>query len=207
LTFLLTVLLFFTPYSCGHRRGPVTYKGYVVDNSVKQMVNGRVSSVKGMVLSSMDFRLYENDSLIADTYATGKSIDECVTMTSMQGDAITITGWLGMFVGFGYRIELFGDSCIVDHFAHSDAEIYKLKEKDSLEFGVDVPCKHYTLTLAEKPDFKKGQVLEGVVDLKSEDYFEVANGKEKRCRVELTGYFRTDPVESMDDQSKHNAGK
>src|SRR5580693_9085761 len=129
LTSLLTVLLFFTSHSCGHRSGPVAYKGYVVDNNVKQMVDARVSSAKGMVLSSMDFRMYENDSLIADTYATGKSMNECMTMTSMQGDTITITGWLGMFVGFGYRIELFGDTCIVDHFAHSDAEIYKLKEK------------------------------------------------------------------------------
>jgi hypothetical protein len=196
LTFLFSAILFSASFSCGRHSGPVAYKGYVVDHKVKQIVDPKVRSVNGMVLSSMDFRMYENDSVIADSYAKGKTITECMTMTTLQGDTITITGWLGMFVGFGYRIELFRDTCIVDHFAHSDAEIYKLKEKDSLEFGVDVPCKHYTLALSEKPGFKKGEVLEGVVELKSDDYFEVANGNEKKCRIELTGYFRTDPIGS-----------
>jgi hypothetical protein len=207
LTTLFTVFLFLALSSCGQNPGPVNYHGYSVDNMVKKSVALKVKSFNGAAQSSMDFKMYENDSLIADTYATGKRIDECMTMTSLEGDSINITGWLGISAAFGYQIVLFRDTCIVVHFAQSDAEVYKLREHDSLEFGVIVPCKHYTLTLSEKPNFKKGQVLEGVVELNSEDYYEVANGEEKRCKVQLTSYFRTAPIESLEDQVKHHNRK
>src|SRR5579863_5930762 len=148
---LYIAFLFPALFSCSQDHGKISFKGYFVDNAVKQKVDPKVRSVNGVTLSTIDFKIYENDSLIADSYATGKSIDECMTMTSLQGDTILITGYVGMFGGFGYQIALFKDTCMVAHFAKSDAEIYKLKEKDSLDFGVTVPCRHYTLTLSEKP--------------------------------------------------------
>jgi hypothetical protein len=148
------------------------------------------------MLSYMDFKMYENDILVFDTYSKGKGIDECMIFSTLTGDTINITGFAGMFAGFGYLITLFKDTCIVSHFSKSDAEIYKLHKTDSLEYGVSVPCKTYKLTLSQKPAFKKGEVLEGIIELLSEDYYEVANGKEKKYKMQLTGYFKTDPLES-----------
>ncbi len=153
-------------------------------------------------MASMDFKMFENDSLIGDTYATGKSIDECMIMALQEGDTINITGFLGMTAAFGYEIALFKDTCIVRHFMKSDVEIYKLKKTDSLKFGVSVSCRSYKLVLTEKPTFKKGAVIEGMIELTSDDYFEVADGQENKYSMQLTGYFKTAPVESLEEMYK-----
>jgi len=206
-TIFFLTLSFVTLTSCGQTSKPSNNSAYTVDNSVKAKVDKKVKSFNGVTMSSMDFRMYENDSLIGDTYAKGKSIDECMTMSTLQGDTINIVGFMGMFAGFGYQIELFKDTCIVRHFAKSDAEIYKLNKNDSLEFGVSVPCKTYKLTLSKKPTFKKGEIVEGIIELTSDDYYEVANGKESRYKMQLTGYFRTDPLESIGDKYNRTKSK
>lgn len=193
---LLVVLFAF----CSPASKPINYGSYIVDNSIKSKVNKKVKSSSAGVMSSMDMKMFENDSLVLDTYSAGKSIDECMTFALLEGDTINITGFAGMFAGVGYQIALFKDTCIVRHFAKSDMEVYKLHENDSLDFGVAVPCKTYTLTLASKPTFKKGDVVEGIIELTSDEYYEVANGNQKKCKMQLTGYFKTPPLESMEDE-------
>ncbi len=140
----------------------------------------------------MDIKIFENDSITWDTYATGKSIDECFTTASVDNNTINIVSFLGLTAGFGYQIQLSKDTCIVTYFTKTDAEIYKLKKTDLLAFGVTVPCKNYKLTLVNKPTFKKGESIEGIVELTSEEYYEVNNGNEKKYKMQLTGYFKTD---------------
>jgi len=188
--------------SCAQSAKPVNNGAYIIDPGIRSMVDKKVKSGKGLIMTSMDFRMFENDSIINDTYAEGKSIDECMTMTSLDGDTINITCFLGMTAAFGYQIALFKDTCIVTHFIKSDAEIYKLNKSDSLTFGVSVPCKTYKLTLAGKPTFKKGDIVEGIVELMSDEYYEVANGNEKKYKMQLTGYFKTEPLVSTEDEYK-----
>jgi hypothetical protein len=186
--------------SCGQTQKPINNGSYIVDNSIKAQVDKKVKSRNGITTSSMDFKLFENDSLTFDTYSKGKSIDECMTFATLTGDTINITGFAGMFAGFGYQIALFKDTCIVRHFVKSDAEIYKLHKEDSLNFGISVPCKTYKLILSKKPAFGKDEILEGIIELTSEDYYEVANGDTKKCKVQLTGYFKTDPLGNTSDK-------
>jgi hypothetical protein len=200
ITLINFLFLLITLTSCGQTQKPIDNGSYIVDNSIRQQVDRKVKSYNGVTMSSMDVKLFENDSVTADTYSNGKSIDECMTFSVLEGDTINITGFAGMFAGFGYQIALFKDTCIIRHYAKSDAEIYKLHRNDSLEFGVSVPCKTYRLTLSKKPTFKKGEVLEGIIELTSEDYYEVANGNETKCKMQLTGYFKTDPLGSIDDK-------
>jgi hypothetical protein len=199
-TFIRFILLLAVLTSCGQTQKPFDNGSYTVDNSIKQKVDKKVKSYNGITMSSMDFKLFENDSIAVDTYSEGKSIDECLTFTRVEGDTINVLGWAGMFAGLGYQITLFKDTCIVRHYVKSDAIVYKLHKNDSLDFGIYVPCKSYKLTLSKKPTFKKGEILEGVIDLTSEDYYEVANGRETKYKVQLTGYFKTDPIESIDDK-------
>lgn len=190
----ISVLFLIGMNSCkqAHKR---TYNGaYYIDDSIKGQISKKVKSLNGVTMTSMDFRIFENDSIIGDTYADGKSIDECITKASLVGDTINITGFLGLFAGFGYQIALFKDTCIVRHIVKSDAEIYKLKKTDPLTFGIPVPCKTYTLTLTKKPSFKKGDIVEGIVELTSDEYYEVTSNGEKKYKVQLTGYFSTRPL-------------
>jgi hypothetical protein len=202
-TILRVTLFLIVCSSCGQTATKSVDNGaYTVDPAIKAKVDRKVSSLNGVTTTSMDFKMFENDSVVADTYAKGKSIDQCMMMTSFDGDTINITGFMGMFAGFGYQIALFKDTCIVRHFAKSDAEIYKLNKTDSLTFGVSVPCKTYKLTLTNKPTFKKGDIVEGIIELTSNDYYEVANDKESKYKMQLTGYFKTDPLESVEDNYK-----
>jgi len=176
--------------------GQTTNSTYIIDNSIKSQVDKKVKSFGKITMSSMDFRIYENDSLIINTYSNDKSIEN-MTMAILESDTINIIGFIGMFAGFGYQITLFKDTCIVRYFAKSDMEIYKLHKNDSLEFGVSVPCVTYKLALSQKPNFKKGKVLEGIIELTSDDYYEVSNGEENKYKVQLTGYFRSSSLENI----------
>jgi hypothetical protein len=195
-----TALCFFL-ISCTHTGSAESKAAYTVDPAVKDEVAKKISSVNDIILGAIDYKLYENDSLIIDSHNTGKS-GECFNMASLEGDTINITGFMGMFAGFGYTITLYKDTCIVRHFSKSDAEIYKLHKNDSLKFSVWVPCKSYSLTLAEKPGFKKGEVVQGIIELVSEDYYEAANGEERKYKMQLKSWFRTAPAENMEDAEK-----
>ena len=193
------ILLLIALSSCGQTQEPIDNGNYTVDYSIKTKVDNKVKSFNGAIMTSMDFRMFENDSIVVDTYSKGKSIDECLTMASLDGDTINITGFLGMTAGFGYQIAVFKDTCIIRHFMKTDAEIYKYKKTDSLNFGVSVPCSTYKLTLTSKPTFKKGDIVEGIIELTSDDYYEVSNGKEKKYKMQLTGYFKTKPLMSTEE--------
>jgi len=181
--------------SCSHTGTTESNGAYSTNPTVKDDVAKKISSANGIILGAIDYKLYENDSLIIDSHEKGKSA-ECFTMASLEGDTISITGFMGMFAGFGYTIELYRDTCIIRHFSKSDAEIYKLNKNDSLEFGVSVPCKTYSLMLAQKPSFKKGEIVEGIIELTSDEYYEVANGVERKYKMQLKSWFKTQPLES-----------
>jgi hypothetical protein len=97
---------------------------------------------------------------------------------------------------FGYQIALVRDTDVVRHIMSSDAPMYKQVATDTLSFGLAVPCVHYTLTHAERPVFKTGATVEGKIALTSVDYYEVANGQQHKLSMQLTSYFKTEPLVS-----------
>src|SRR5690554_338825 len=200
-TIFTFILINFLLSACGQTQTDVNKSAYQINSEIEEQIEQKIKTFNGVSMGSMDFKIYQNDSLIADTDSKGKSI-ECMLMTTLSGDTASILGFMGMFAGFGYQIDLFQDTCIVRHFAKSDAEIYKLKKTDSLTFGVSVPCKSYKLTLTEKPTIKKGEIISGIIELESEDYYEVSNGDENKYRVVLKGCFRTEPLQTLDDKLK-----
>jgi len=192
-TFLTAAFFVMALGSCG-RAPKHTGSAYTIDPGIKTKVDPKIKSVSDLLMSSMDVKIFVDDSLVADTYAEGKMLDECMTRSSLDGDTIHISSFAGMFAGFGYQVALFGDTCIVRHFVKSDAEIYKLKKTDPPTFGIAVPCRSYKLTLVSRPTFKKGDVVEGIIELTSGEYYEVANGSERKYKIQLTGYFKTAPL-------------
>ncbi len=181
--------------SCG--QGQTTSKSdYKIDNNVQSQVDKQTTSSNGVAMGKMEIRMFENDSLLFDTYGKDKKI-EFFTMTTLQNDTIHITGFAGMFAGFGFYLDIFGDSYELTYLAKSDAEIYKYNKSDTtLTFGLSVPCSETSLTLVSKPTFKQDDIISGVLELKSKDFWEVSNGKEKKYRIELRAYFKTGKIEN-----------
>jgi hypothetical protein len=45
----------------------------------------------------------------------------------------------------------------------------------------------------------KNEILEGIVELKSDDFFKIEDGITEKLKLQLTGYFRTGPLTSLND--------
>jgi len=181
--------------SCG--QGQTTSKtGYKIDSDIQAQVDNQTMSSNDVVMGKMEIRMFENDSLIFDTYGKDKKI-EFFTMTTLENDTIHITGFAGMFVYFGFYLDIFNDSYEVTYLAKSDAEMYKYNKTDTtLTFGLSVPCSEPSLTLVSKPTFNNNDTVSGILEIKSNDFWEVSNGKEKKYRMELKAYFKTGKIES-----------
>jgi len=192
LAIISTSLFFFT--SCLQaQQDKINYK---VDSSIKEKVNKQTSSTNGAALGHMEVKMFENDSLIFDSNGKDKKL-EFFTMTNMKKDTIHIIGFSGIFSGFGFYLALCKDSCSIKHFVKSDAEIYKMNKSDTtLTFGLSIPCLQKSLTLVKKPTFKEGEIIEGILELTSQDYWEVANGHERKYRMQLIAYFTTEGVKN-----------
>ena len=176
--------------SCAPAAKPYDNRNYIVDPGISSQVSKKLKSSDGKNASSLFFKAWQNDSIIAENLTHGKILSDCITMSDLEGDSLQITSFAGMFAGFGYRIVLFRDTAVVRFMQKSDTEIYALNKDDSLSFGVFVPCRSYKLTLSKKPEFKREQIIEGMIDLRSEDFYEVANGKINRYSMQIVGYFR-----------------
>ena len=184
--------------------GQTKIGSYSIDNNIQVKIDKNVTSFNdpalgSSVIGSVDLKLFIKDSLITDTYSKDKKL-ECIIYTTLDGDTANITGFVGMFAGFGFQISLFKDSCLIHYISKSDSKIYKLKKTDSLNYAIAVPCKTSKLTLTNKPVIKKGEVISGIIELTSDDYYEVANGKETKYRMQLTGYFKTEALQSLQDK-------
>lgn len=197
---LVFIFLGMVSNSCGQTYHDNTNMSYSINPSIKTKINSKVQSSNEVVWTSMDIKEFENDSVTWNTYANGKSLDECMTLSSLDNDTINILSFFGFSAAFGYQITITKDICLVTYFTKSDSEIYKLKKSDPLHFGISVPCSSYRLTLVSKPTFKKGEVIEGIIELTSDEYFEVSNGIEIKYQTELTGYFKTNKLKSRESR-------
>ena len=180
--------------SCRQTSAPKDNRAYIIDSSVTQLLDKKLNSPNGKTMTLTDIRLYKDDKLVEDTYRSGKSIDEGAVMISNTGESIYIFGFIGTGGNFGYKITLLDDTCTVGYLAKSETAMYRLNKNDSLAPGVLVHCKISKLTLTKKPKPDAGEYAAGILELTSEDYYEVVNGKESKCRMQLTSYFKTNPM-------------
>lgn len=141
----------------------------------------------------MDVELFENDSSTFSSFGDEKPL-MAFTRCWSHGDTTTVIGALGLFVKSGYRIDLVKDRFSVFYFTGSDIEMYKLNKADTtLSLGIAVPAIGAQVTLTHKPSDHPGEEILGIVDLLSEDFYEVGNNGEAKDRIRLRAYFRVRP--------------
>lgn len=194
----ISLFLYIAITSCGQTQKKTVFKGYTIDNKIKQEVDKKVESFLGRTTSKVDFKMYENDSLIVDSYSKGKSFD-CITMSTLEGDTVNIVGFIGMSAALGFKISLFRDTSIVSYFESTDA-IDTTYLSDSSLFTGTINCKNYKLTLANKP--KKGEKIEGIIELTTDDYYQIKNGNRSKNKMYLKSYFSTEILQTLQELSK-----
>lgn len=173
---------------------------YSVDPAVKSLIDKKLTTENEEINVAVDFKIWEDGKMIADSYASGKTFRNSRCMAAVHNGTIIMSSLIGMFSGFGFELALSKDSCRVSYLVTSDMKMYKLKQTDSLTFGLQVPCESYKLAFIKQPAFKKDEILEGIIDFTSKEYYEIRNGKEKKFKVQMTGYFITEPLQELTEK-------
>jgi hypothetical protein len=194
---ILILIIIISSYTHGQTFIKTSYK---IDTNIKYQVEKQIISFKGIpMFGHMDLKVFEDDSLIFDSYSKDKKI-QLMTMTSIKKDTIHIMGFAGMFSGVGFYLDIYKDTCVITGLVNTDMPIYKYNKSDtSLQKGLSVPCVESNLTLASKPRFSKNDTICGIIELSCKDFWEVENGdlkngKQKKQRFQLKAYFKTGEI-------------
>lgn len=92
---------------------------------------------------------------------------------------------LGFFLDL-YKEE---DTYKLSFMMRSDSSIFRYTKDTDLQHTISVPCPYTSCVLLRRPTFKKDETVLGVVELKSNEFWQISNGKEHKYRVELKAYF------------------
>lgn len=171
---------------------------YIIDERIKKQVDEKLRTIKTDGFSTMDYQVYHNDSLNFDS-GNEKEVTLSRTFALYNNDTIKIYSGLRDYMNFGFQIDLFRDTYIIKFFTGSNDKIYKHNQLDSLTNKIFVGCRSYKLTLAKKPEFKKNKIIEGKIELTSDEYYVFINDKEKKCFVKITSYFKTRIYNDIND--------
>jgi len=202
---LATVCL--TLNSCGQVTGnPVA--GVVIDKNIKAEVEKHISpakdldTIKGKIEvynNSLFAEIYQNDSLIANTYNKAVPKQLFKSFYYRSKDSLKIDGAFGLFTGIGFSINIYKNKATLYHLLSSDETPgYAYKPSGALISRLEVPCTSTKIVLSEIPDSTKKQTIYGYAEFKSDNYYSSEgeiNGKEilprKKTRVNMKIYFKS----------------
>lgn len=187
LPFITLLVIFF--YRNGQAQDSLSRGIYFVDKRIELKISKLKWVDKNTLISSMAIKQFSNHPALANPFFN-QTLD-CYAETVLRNDTIFIIGFMNGLLGFGFKLEIFGDSCIAASFALSDEKIYKYKilDKDSIEF-IPLPSISQKVILSKKPKFEKGEIVEGFVDLKSVPFFYVL--WKSKFWLEVRAYFKAE---------------
>ena len=171
---------------CGQKTTP-----YAINSSIRETVEENIKLTDLSGNSAMKSIETINDTTLPENFGFGKNLD-AITQASLTNDTIIITSFLAARgASFGYKIILRGNTCTVKYFSLADENIFKIKETDKPSHLISMACQTSKLTLSHKPQFKTGELIEGVVELTTNDFWSTIDGQNNKVKVRLTGYFKT----------------
>lgn len=199
ITIFLIIPLYFV--SCGQDTkydSKSTSESIIIDKSIEKEAKSKMS--KGLVMyeNTLIADYFENDELIMSTKGKEKKLP-FKSFYYNHNDTIIIDGAYGMFGGFGFSIKIKDGEAHVFHMLASDEyPTYALHKNDSLEFRIEVPCTNTQLTLSKMPELKEREVLYGLVEFESGNYYQsgpLVSNKEiesrKKVRMNMKVYFKS----------------
>lgn len=164
---------------------------YEIDRGILHEVAKNTKKEGELDVGSLEIRYYEDDSLISETFTNNKVVPFWI-MQEHTHDKITLNGLVGMFDAWGFHLQIEKTTFKVTYFAGADFGIYKKHKSDTaLNAGIQLKCMQTSLTLSEYPKFEDNEKILGIVRFKTPEYWVVANGNEKKCRLEGKAYFST----------------
>ncbi|MCA0381169.1 MAG: hypothetical protein LCH58_03335 [Bacteroidetes bacterium] len=197
--FLLLSVFSFALKGCNHEQKPLFTGSYYVDNKISHLVEKRITMSYGVPSGFIDLYLFINDSLVSNNaqYVDEGSLkNQLAIWATLDGDTANISFDHGLAKGVGFNLSLFGDTCLVTYTARSNEANYKLPFDNKWNSQVTTNCRQFKLTLVNKPRFEKQEVIEGMIELTSNDYHILSNNVSKKMSARLLAFFKTVPLQA-----------
>ncbi|MEP7228723.1 MAG: hypothetical protein ABI691_00645 [Ginsengibacter sp.] len=167
---------------------------YIADSTIKMTVDKNIELTDFPASTSINFKEILNDSIYSDNYTTGKNFG-AITKAVLSNDTIFITSFLmARKASLGYKIILTNGSCLIKYFSLADEDIYTTDTIDRPKYLIYVSCQTTKLIVAQRPQFKTGELIEGMIELTTNDFWSFNNGHNTKVNVKLKGYFKTSLV-------------
>lgn len=196
--FVLSVLILSFFSSCGQSRQS---KGdiYKVDSSVVSTINQKIAPFNGKSNASISFVMYEGDKAIISDDNTA-----ALSFTSFSKNVVAIDCLNGTNDGFGFFLMLSKDSSLVNFkvLSRNESVSFKSSQQSAASPELLVKCVNSRVTLAREPGYVQGEVIEGIVELESEYFYEVRANKERKVKFRVEAYFKSEPVPVTNNQYK-----
>ncbi len=193
---LVFVFLFIVFISCGRETDNLD-SNINFDKNIKKKVEEKiaVSEIFGDFADSLTIYdntvildYFENDSLV--TYAQKDKKIPFVSVFYSEKNILTIDGLYGVFAGFGFSIKIKENKGTVFYLLESrDSPQYSLSKNDSLQYRLEVPCLKANITLTKIPELKEGEIIYGMVELESDNYYQKNSIKKFRANMKI--YFKS----------------
>lgn len=184
--FFLVNFLLISLASCGQTSLP-----YIVDPTIGKTVDENIKSTMTQTLNAIKSVQTINDTIQPENFGLGQNLD-AITDAYLSNDTIYIISALAARdASFGYKIILTREKCVVKYFSVADENIFKIKKSDKSIRVITFECPINKLTLSQKTKFEIGEPLEGILELKTNDFWSVSNDKDTKVKQQLTGYFKT----------------
>jgi hypothetical protein len=167
---------------------------YSVDKRTELQLNKFSWADTGTLKNSMIIKVFTDNPAFARPMFN-QSLD-CYTQSFLKNDTIYIIGYMIGQLGYGFKLVIFKDSCIVASFGLSDGKIYKYNQsdKDSIDF-IPLPSISQKVILSKKPIFQREEIVAGLVEIKSVPFYYVR--LEGKNRIELRAYFKSGPLKEI----------
>jgi hypothetical protein len=181
---LASLLIWVSIASYGQRQSLLVQKPYSVNKQIDAQLNKFPTAGESTLKNSMTI------NVLWDTKSFFNQTLDCYTESSLTNDTIYIRGYMIGQLGWGFELVLFKDSCMAASFGLSDEKIYKYNpaDPDSTNF-ILLPNITQKVVLTKKPVFENGEVVAGLIELKSIPYYYTTlTGK---FTINIKAYFKT----------------
>jgi len=142
--------------------------------------------------NSVEWDLYENDSLLFSTNHKPKTIIS-KSLYLWKGDTLFIDGGVGLAVGVGFSIQIVQGQAKIYHMLSSDdAPDYAYEPTSTVLFRINVPCHKQRAIVSEVPIKGSGKIIYGYVEFESEEFYEIkGSGPRVKARSNMKMYFKS----------------
>lgn len=203
----LTLILVLISYSCSNGQNKNDIDGLIIDPNIKSKVEKHIveePELEGfggsmqVYKNSLYIESYENDILVFSSTDFSKKLP-FKSFYLWNNDTLRINGAYGLFGGIGFYIKIADKKAQLFHLLSSDDfPTYAYKENNSLLMRLEVPCSNTKIVLSEIPDSTKNQIIYGLVEFKSDDFYSVSGAflegeeaKRKKTRNNMKIYFKS----------------